>query len=87
MAIRVTQLGLEVWVHNSSRIRVTQIGLEVWRRVTDAPAATTGLADGIARVWGFTPNAVLTTGQADGYATAQDDKAARGSAIMVVMGI
>ena len=30
MALRVTQVGKEVWVQNPSNIRVTQIGAEVW---------------------------------------------------------
>jgi hypothetical protein len=32
MALRVTQIGKEVWLRNPANIRVTQIGKEVWLR-------------------------------------------------------
>lgn len=103
MAIRVTQLGNEVWVRNPSNIRVTQIGLEVWInplshiRVTQVGlevwrsiATLPQVITGHADGYAIAyalGNAMPVAGHADGYATAVDLAYPPGSPIMVVMGI
>jgi hypothetical protein len=66
MAIRVTQVGNEVWVKNPAHIRVTQIGNEVW--VTPFAGNLRVTQAGI-EVWRSVANAPLSiTGHADGVA-------------------
>jgi hypothetical protein len=66
MAIRVTQVGNEVWVRNPSNIRVTQIGNEVWlRNPSNIRVTQVGK-----EVWRTTANAPApTAGHADGSAS------------------
>jgi hypothetical protein len=66
MAIRVTQLGNEVWVINPSKIRVTQVGTEVWMIPTGGKIRVTQL--GI-ETWRSVADEPLTIeGHADGVA-------------------
>lgn len=68
MAIRVTQVGNEVWVINPSNIRVTQIGNEVWVIPAGGRIRVTQFGN---EVWRSVADAPLSiTGLADGVARA-----------------
>lgn len=65
MSLRVSQIGLEVWVNNPGHLRVTQLGLEVWLHNASKTRVTqVGLE--VWRTTATTPFSVA--GQADGYA-------------------
>lgn len=65
MSIRVTQVGNEVWLRNTSNIRVTQVGNEIWLQNTSRIRVTqVGL-----EVWRWSGEVPLAiTGNADGIA-------------------
>lgn len=68
MAIRVTQLGNEVWVINPSNIRVTQLGNEVWILPAGGKVRVTQAGLEVWRTDAGEPLAI--TGNADGQGSA-----------------
>lgn len=65
MSLRVSQIGLEVWVNNPGHLRVSQVGLEVWAHFQ----AKTRVSQIGLEVWRSTATSPFSVaGQADGYA-------------------
>jgi hypothetical protein len=66
MAIRITQIGNEVWVINPSNLRVTQIGNEIWVVSASGNIRVTQIGVEVFRTVAGLP--LTITGHADGVA-------------------